>query len=392
MAACKPWPNLPASNPYCILALLAAFISAAVLHVECSSRVGLIDSAPPASASANLSSNLASTQADFLQWVRVVSAKSHPATSSAAVFFTNAASSSDSKNVITVAKSGKADFSSVQAAVNAVPANNKKRVVIQIAAGTYKEKVDIPKNKPYISFIGAGSDVTTITWQDTATSAGSTFKSASVAVNSDFFIAKGISFKNSAPAPPPGAVGKQAVALRISGDKASFYLCKFYGAQDTLYDHEGRHYFKSCFIQGSIDFVFGNGLSYYDGCELRSIATSSGSLTAQKREKPSENTGFSFVNCKVTGSGMIYLGRAWGSYSRVVFLFSYIDKIIVPAGWNDFGDSSSQKTAFYGEYQCSGPGASSKNRVAWSYQLTAIQAAPFQSLNFVDGESWVQAA
>jgi pectinesterase len=58
-------------------------------------------------------------------------------------------------------------------------------------------------------------------------------------------------------------VGRQAVALRISGDKAAFYNCKFYGAQDTLYDHKGRHYFKNCYIQGSIDFIFGDGQSYY---------------------------------------------------------------------------------------------------------------------------------
>ena len=75
---------------------------------------------------------------------------------------------------------------------------------------------------------------------------------------------------------------------------------------------------------------------------MNSIATSSGSLTAQKREKPSEDTGFSFVNCKVSGSGTIYLGRAWGAYSRVVFLYTYIDNIIKPGGWNDFGDSSHQ--------------------------------------------------
>ena len=167
------------------------------------------------------------------------------------------------------------------------------------------------------------------------------------------------------------------------------------------------------------------------GCELHSIATSSGSLTAQKREKPSEDTGYSFANCKVTGSGTIFLGRAWGAYSRVVFLFTYIDDIIVPAGWNDFGDSSHQqyvtyfvtnleeclvyiftnewinvleknglnvvidlrfyvcRTSFYGEYQCSGPGADAKNRVAWSYQLTASQAAPFETISFIDGDSWL---
>jgi pectin methylesterase-like acyl-CoA thioesterase len=70
--------------------------------------------------------------------------------------------------------------------------------------------------------------------------------------------------QNTAPAPPGGAVGKQAVAFRIDGDKAQFYRVAFYGAQDTLYDKKGRHYFKDCYIEGSIDFVFGDGQSYYE--------------------------------------------------------------------------------------------------------------------------------
>jgi len=55
----------------------------------------------------------------------------------------------------------------------------------------------------------------------------------------------------------------QAVALRITSDMAAFYNCAILGYQDTLYDHNGRHYFKDCFIQGSIDFIFGDGLSMY---------------------------------------------------------------------------------------------------------------------------------
>jgi len=70
--------------------------------------------------------------------------------------------------------------------------------------------------------------------------------------------------QNTTPVPPPGAVGKQAVALRISGDTAAFVGCKFLGAQDTLYDHIGRHYFKDCYIEGSVDFIFGNALSLYE--------------------------------------------------------------------------------------------------------------------------------
>lgn len=55
-----------------------------------------------------------------------------------------------------------------------------------------------------------------------------------------------------------------AVAARIYGDKSSFYDCGFVGYQDTLWDVEGRHHFKNCFIEGAVDFIFGNGQSYYE--------------------------------------------------------------------------------------------------------------------------------
>lgn len=74
--------------------------------------------------------------------------------------------------------------------------------------------------------------------------------------------------KNAAPPPSPGDEGKQAVALRIVGDAAAFFCCGFYGAQDTLLDDRGRHYFKDCFIEGSIDFIFGHARSLYEVCEL----------------------------------------------------------------------------------------------------------------------------
>ena len=69
--------------------------------------------------------------------------------------------------------------------------------------------------------------------------------------------------QNTAPAPAGGEVGKQAVALRITGDKGAFYNCRFLGAQDTLFDQQGRHYFKTCYIEGSIDFICGDGQSLY---------------------------------------------------------------------------------------------------------------------------------
>lgn len=70
--------------------------------------------------------------------------------------------------------------------------------------------------------------------------------------------------QNTFPPPSQGEKGAQAVALRVNGDKAAFYGCGFYGAQDTLHDDLGRHYYKGCFIQGSIDFIFGNARSLYE--------------------------------------------------------------------------------------------------------------------------------
>ena len=183
--------------------------------------------------------------------------------------------------------------------------------------------------------------------------------------------------QNTTPIPAPGAVGKQAVALRISADTAAFLGCKFLGAQDTLYDHFGRHYYKDCYIEGSVDFIFGNALSLFEvrfifspftddilgcnnsyliielscnnvlkqGCHVHAIAQNLGALTAQGRSSLLEDTGFSFVHCKVTGSGALYLGRAWRPFSRVVFAYTYMDNIILPKGWYNWGDPSREMYA-----------------------------------------------
>lgn len=69
--------------------------------------------------------------------------------------------------------------------------------------------------------------------------------------------------QNSSPMPTGHLVGEQAVALNIVGDKAAFYNCRFLGFQDTLCDHRGRHLFKDCYIEGTVDYIFGNGKSLY---------------------------------------------------------------------------------------------------------------------------------
>ncbi|KAG0598995.1 hypothetical protein M758_12G118500 [Ceratodon purpureus] len=292
---------------------------------------------------------------------------------------------------IVVDQKGRGDVTTVQEAVNWVPKDNEQRVIIQINPGFYWEKIVVPKNKPFITFWGpGGADSTILIWYDTATSANGTYKSASTAVKSMGFIARGITFKNAAEVPPGGAVGRQAVALMIEGDMAQFYNCSFISGQDTLYDKQGRHYFKDCYIRGNIDFIMGDGQSYYTNCYLDVIADpNSGSLTAQKRSSGEDDSGFVFSKCAVAGSGPVYLGRAWGPFSRVVFINTWFADVIRPEGWYDWADISRRDTVFYGQYECYGPGSVTSGRVDWAMELTYEQAKPFMTTDFIDGSEWL---
>ncbi|OWM66420.1 probable pectinesterase 53 [Punica granatum] len=375
-----------ASPPRVTLAaiLTSLLVLALLLGVESSSSFG-----------PNGSNGLVSIEKDYAKWLRQVGSFRHSLTKNRESC-TNKKKVPEACLIVRVSKRKQSGaFQSVQKAISSVPTINNCRVVIFVGPGTYREKVEIPATMAYVTLKGSGADRTIIEWDDTADRKGpngrplGTYASATFAVNSPHFIAKNITFKNNAPLPPSGALGKQAVAFRISADKAAFKSCRFIGAQDTLYDHTGRHYFENCYIEGSVDFVFGDGLSLYRNCHLHAVTNSYGALTAQKRESLLDETGFSFVECRVTGSGALYLGRAWGTFSRVVFAYTYMDKIITPRGWYDWGDKNREMTVFFGQYKCLGPGAAYEARVPWSRELTSEEAEPFISLDFIDGNEWL---
>ncbi|KAL1808857.1 probable pectinesterase 53 [Daucus carota subsp. sativus] len=363
-----------------------------IQYTECHTK-GLRSKRRSSGGRKQLTPNMTQTQyseQQFIKWVNFVGSLKHSV-------FNTAQNKLFPSFTLTVDRNpATGDFTSIQDAIDSLPFVNLVRVLIKVHAGVYKEKVIIPPLKSYITIEGAGADKTIVEWGDTAQTLGpkgqplGTYGSATFAVNSLYFIAKNITFKNTTPVPPPGAVGKQAVAFRISADTAAFVGCRFLGAQDTLYDHLGRHYYKDCYVEGSVDFIFGNGLSLFEGCHVHAIAPFTGALTAQGRNSLLEDTGFSFLKCKVTGAGALYLGRAWGPFSRVIFAYTYMDDIIVPKGWYNWGDPTREMTVFYGQYKCSGAGANFAGRVSWSRELTDQEAKPFISLSFIDGSEWIK--
>ncbi|CAL9095344.1 unnamed protein product [Musa textilis] len=293
-----------------------------------------------------------------------------------------------SGRVVTVSKDGSGDFRTITDAVNSIPSGNTARTVIKIGPGVYREKIHVDQSRPYVTFYGQPGAMPTISFDGTAARYG-TANSATVAVESSNFVASNVIFENTAPMPSDGVQGAQAVAMRISGDMAAFYNCKFYGYQDTLCDDTGRHFFKNCFIRGTVDFIFGNGRSIYQNCEIESVADNVAYITAQARSNPSDKSGFSFIHCNITGTGNAFLSRAWREMSRVVFSYTHMGRLIDPRGWDNKGIAGRNRTVYFGEYKCLGPGAVTDGRVRFARLLTDEQARPFLTMDFIQAQSWL---
>ncbi|KAH1263817.1 Pectinesterase QRT1 [Glycine max] len=303
-----------------------------------------------------------------------------------------AVNSHNNVRVIIVNQNGGGHSKTVQGAVNMVPDNNTQRVKIYIYPGIYREKVYVPVTKPYVSFIGKTNQTASpvITWNSKSSDIGpngtalGTYASATVGVDSNYFCATGVTFENSV-ITSAGEKGMQGVALRVSSPKAMFYRVRIKGSQDTLLDNIGNHYFFKCHIIGKVDFICGRAKSLYEKCRLQSIAENYGAIAAHHRDSPTEDTG-----CSIRGSGSVYLGRAWGNYSRIIYSKCNMDGIINPQGWSDWNRSHRKKTAVFAEYQCKGRGAERRHRVPWSKSFSYHEASPFLYKSFIDGDQWLR--
>ena len=183
------------------------------------------------------------------------------------------------------------------------------------------------------------------------------------------FYAENLTFENTS-----GTVG-QAVACFVSADRAYFKNCRFLGFQDTLYTYgKGcRQYYEDCFIEGTVDFIFGWSTAVFNRCLIHSKRD--GYVTAPSTDQ-GQKFGYVFLDCKLTadaGVKEVYLSRPWRPYAQAVYIHCDLGKHILPAGWNNWGKKDAEQTVFYAEYNNFGEGANPKARASFSQQLQSAE-------------------
>lgn len=296
-------------------------------------------------------------------------------------------------------KSG--SYLKIKDALAAAAEHSDKRILIEIEAGIYQEKLVIRQDN--ITLSGESEKDTVITYGHFAKEIikgdekRGTFRTATVFIDGNDFTARNITFENSA---GPGTKVGQALALYVDGDRMIFENCRFLGGQDTLFAAplppvpyekngfrgpkefaprvHGRHLYTNCFICGDVDFIFGGATAYFEGCEIFSNYVNqeiNGYVTAASTLE--EANGFVFQHCNFTSNcppESVYLGRPWRNHAKVAILNSRIGEHITEEGWHDWGKNDARNTVCFAEYNNTGKGADTKKRPQWIKILTEEEA------------------
>ena len=288
---------------------------------------------------------------------------------------------------IIVAADGSGQFTTVQSALDTIPGDSSEERVIVIKPGRYEGRVRVYPEKSFVTLRGDEKEAarTILTFNrysgmDDPEAPGrkvSTAGSETALFQGDNFTAENITFENSATALA------QAVAVRTLGDKQAFRNCRFLGWTDTLFADGQRTYFRDCYIEGRIDFIFGTATAVFENCHLHS---KNGGVITAAGTKPEMPFGFVFLKCNLTGEGgKAYLGKPWRAGAATAFIECVLGNHIRPEGWSEWTGTENHKTARYFEYKNTGPGAPVRKRVSWARELNEAEAKSYTVENILSG-------
>ncbi|EED14650.1 pectin methylesterase, putative [Talaromyces stipitatus ATCC 10500] len=298
---------------------------------------------------------------------------------------------------IVVAKSG-GKYSTISAAIAALSTTSTSTQTIFIEQGTYNEQVYIPSLKGELVIYGQtedtssySSNLVTITHGLSASQAGSDDLSATLrnyAAKSRIY---NINVKNTY------GSGAQALALSAYATDQGYYGCQFIGYQDTVLAETGNQLYAKCYIEGAIDFIFGqHATAWFDGCDIGVVARNGnvGTITANGRSSSSDpsyyvinKSNIAAASGQSVSAGSYYLGRPWSQYARVVFQYTSMSNVINSAGWEVWSSSQpNTQDVLFGEYDNSGAG-SQGTRASFAKKLSS--PIGISSILGADYTSWV---
>lgn len=288
----------------------------------------------------------------------------------------------------TVAADGTGTYRTVQAAIDAAPANSTTRRVITIKPGTYREVVRVPATKTAITLQGLGTSPSNvvIVYHNSAGTHG-TSGSASVFVDGRDFEARNLTIANDFDENSTSG-GHQAVALHLNADRAVFRNVRLLGDQDTfLVNNSTRAYMADSYVEGTVDFIFGGGTMVFDRTTVHEKRTTGGPITAASTPAD-KKYGLLFHRCTITGTtnNTTQLGRPWRPDGQVLYRESTLGATVKTSQpWTDMSGNPWQGARF-AEYRNTGAGAGvNANRP----QLPDAQAGDYTPQKYLAGaDGW----
>lgn len=305
--------------------------------------------------------------------------------------------------MFTVSKEPGSDFTSIRAALAALEANPELPRTIYVRNGIYEERLEIRLSD--LTITGESREHTIITGGLGALSEmpdGSkrgTFRTYTVLLDADRITLSNLTIENTA---GDGRTAGQAIALYADSDALILHNCRLLGHQDTLFTGPlpptekqrggfigpkefaprivGRQYYRGCFIEGDVDFIFGGACALFEDCEIHSLDRGeeiNGYATAASTPM-GEPLGYTFYRCRFTGEcpdGTVYLGRPWREYAQTVLIDCELGAHIRPDGWHDWNKPEAHEHTLYAEYRCTGAGALTAQRPSWTQLWDAKNAS-----------------
>ncbi|KAI5251701.1 pectin lyase-like protein [Aureobasidium subglaciale] len=297
-------------------------------------------------------------------------------------------------------------YNNISAAIAALP-NDSKPYTIYIKPGTYNEQISITRNGK-VTLLGETSFKNDYSQNQVKiqfssgrlTSAGQNEQTPvinSKKTNDNSGLALyNIDFINSY----PQTANTAALAADFYGNNMAAYGCSFIGFQDTLLANKGVQVFSNCYVEGSVDFIWGFGTAYFYKSVIASN-TKGACVSAQGRVLGTPSA-YIFDSCYVTYTSTYgstfsasFLGRPYSNYSTVVYKNSYLDKHINAAGWQVWSTSNPQTSnVFLGEYNNTGPGSwvTGTARVSFATNMTDDQVAAYALASWVGDTSFIDQA